>query len=292
VRRHTVLERVDAASGRREWFRPHALRLSSGDRWRGLRLERRVEEPGATAEGYWLNHVVVVYDLPPAHREVYRPGIGWQPIALKPRSIEILPAHSVYASRWDGAPEALVIELAPELLIGSGGTRAAPRACLAGEDPFIAQTALALEQDLRAGSPSGIVYGESLGSALAAHLVRWHTDAGQPLANDARPVSGLDRVLDHINNHLDTSLPLQHLADLVQMDVYRFARVFKQATGMPPHQYVLHRRIELAKRLLRESGLPVMEVALRSGFADQSHFTTVFRRLTRLRPSAYRSAAT
>ena len=291
MRPHSVLERVDAASGRREWFRPEALRLSSGDRWNGVRLERRFERAGAIAEGYWLNHVIVVYRTPPAQREIYQPRRGWVPLALKPLSIEILPARSIYASRWEGSAEALIIEIAPELLIGPGGMRSTPRGYLAGEDAFIAHTALALEQDLSSGGPSDVQYGESLGRALAAHLVRWHADTKLEPPPAHGHIDGLDRVLQHINDNLATSLSLQHLAGLVQTDVYRFTRGFKQMTGLPPHQYVLRQRIELAKRLLRESGLPVMEVALRSGFADQSHFTTAFRRLTHLRPSDYRSAA-
>ena len=140
------------------------------------------------------------------------------------------------------------------------------------------------------GSPSGVLYGETLGTALAAHLVRWHTDAKlESPAVDDRSVK-LDRVLQYINDNLETNLSLQRLADVVQMDVYRFIRAFKQLTGSPPHQYVLRQRVERAKSLLKGSGLSVMEIALRSGFADQSHFTTAFRRITSLRPSEYRSA--
>jgi AraC family transcriptional regulator len=74
------------------------------------------------------------------------------------------------------------------------------------------------------------------------------------------------------------------------MDVYRFLRSFKQSTGLPPHQYILRERIERAKSLLSSPGLPLTEVALRSGFVDQSHLTKAFRRLTNLSPGAYRKA--
>jgi AraC family transcriptional regulator len=283
-----VMERVDAASGKRECFRPDALQLSSADRWNGIRLECRVDRPGAIPEGYWLKHVILVHRIPPAHCERCEPGRGWHQLALTTWSVEIFPAKSVYASRWDGFPNDLLLEVAPELL-----TIAARRATrerlelrpfVGAEDPFIAHAALALEHDLCAGSPTGARYGESLGTALAAHLVRWHTDVTQHQSASA----AFSR--ESLERHLETNLSIHHLADFVQMDVYRFIRLFKHSTGLPPHQYILRERIERAKSLLKNSSLPVTEIALRSGFADQSHFTTVFHRITHLRPSEYRCA--
>jgi len=286
---HASLERVDARSGRRECFRPAAVQWSSGDRWNGIRLERRVEQLGALPEGYWLRHIIVVYRVSPLHRERYVPGRGWQKLELKPWDIEILPAQSIYASRWEGAVDVLLLEVAPELLALVAGARADLNSFVETQDPYITHTALALEQDLRGGSPAGEMYGDSLGTALAAHLARWHTEPKHSSVPDAR-VAQVDRAVQYIHDNLDGNLSLQHLADVVQLDVYRFIRAFKQNTGLPPHQYVLRQRIERAKALLKDSALSVMEVALRSGFADQSHFTTAFRRATNLRPSEYRSA--
>jgi len=72
------------------------------------------------------------------------------------------------------------------------------------------------------------------------------------------------------------------------MNLYRFVRAFKESTGVPPYRYVLERRIELSKSLLADSNCPITEVALRTGFASQSHFATAFRRLTSVTPGRYR----
>jgi AraC family transcriptional regulator len=151
---------------------------------------------------------------------------------------------------------------------------------------------MALETDMRAGSPTGPLYGEILGTALAAHLVRRYADLRQG-PGEHTPLSRqiLSYALQYIGDNLDTSLSLQDLADLVQMDVYRFLRAFKQGTGLTPHQYILRQRIERAKLLLKNPALPLTEVALRSGFSSQTHFTTAFRRATNVTPQTYRRAA-
>jgi AraC family transcriptional regulator len=70
-----------------------------------------------------------------------------------------------------------------------------------------------------------------------------------------------------------------------------FARLFKQATGRTPHQYVVIRRIERAKRLLRETEWPIIDLSRQVGFQDQSYFTAVFRKHAATTPKAYRDDA-
>jgi AraC family transcriptional regulator len=78
---------------------------------------------------------------------------------------------------------------------------------------------------------------------------------------------------------------LEQMAAVVHLSPYRFARQFKAATGLAPHQYVISRRVERAQDLLRtDSGLGLAEVAFRSGFANQSHFCFHFKRIVGVTP--------
>jgi AraC-like DNA-binding protein len=70
-----------------------------------------------------------------------------------------------------------------------------------------------------------------------------------------------------------------------------FAAQFREATGYPPHGYVLYRRIDYAKELLSNTNLPLVEVALAVGFQEQSYFSTVFKRFTDETPARWRRAA-
>jgi AraC family transcriptional regulator len=291
---HAVIERIEIATGRREKLRPGAVQRSSGDLWRGIRLERRREVPGEVSEGYLLSDVIALHLSPPIPRDLYWPGQGWKPQRIATWSMQVFPARVPFAVRWAGCAELMLVEVPPEFVTAVAGRpheRLELRPFVVAEDPFINQTMLALEDDMRAGSPAGRLYGESLGIALASHLVRKYTDVTkESQERTALSSAMLSLVLQYIADNLETDLSLQDLADLVQTDVYRFVRLFKQCTGRPPHQYILHERIERAKSLLCNPVLPLTEVALRSGFADQSHFTNAFHRMTSISPLAYRRA--
>jgi AraC family transcriptional regulator len=71
--------------------------------------------------------------------------------------------------------------------------------------------------------------------------------------------------------------------------MYHFAKDFKQSTGATPHRYVLERKIDRAKELLRDPNRSVLEASARTGFVDQSHFTKIFRRMVGITPSEYRT---
>ena len=73
------------------------------------------------------------------------------------------------------------------------------------------------------------------------------------------------------------------------MSQYRFARAFKQSTGIPPHQYLLSQRIERAKKLLTLTQLQIADISYQLGFASQSHFAATFRRFTKVTPKVYRN---
>ena len=82
------------------------------------------------------------------------------------------------------------------------------------------------------------------------------------------------------------------MAEVVGLNSYHFARQFKAATGLPPHQYVILRRVERARHLLQGGGdLPLAEVAGSAGFSDQSQFTHHFKRMVGVTPGQFRMSA-
>jgi AraC family transcriptional regulator len=95
-------------------------------------------------------------------------------------------------------------------------------------------------------------------------------------------------VLRHIDDHLTEPLPGPSLAELAGVGESHFRRIFTDATGMPPHRYVLARRLAQARRLLATSDLPIALIADRCGFFSQSHLTKCFRSSHATTPAAYR----
>ena len=97
-----------------------------------------------------------------------------------------------------------------------------------------------------------------------------------------------NRVCEYIDSHLQENLALEVLAKIAQLSVHHFARAFRQTLGIPPHNYIVQRRIEHAQQLLRNTDLPLSEIAIVAGFTDQSHLARHFRTITGVSPSLAR----
>jgi transcriptional regulator of acetoin/glycerol metabolism len=92
------------------------------------------------------------------------------------------------------------------------------------------------------------------------------------------------RVCDYIEGHLDEKIRLDGLAALTGLSTDHFARAFHQSVGVPPHSYLLRRRLEHVEHMLRETHAPLSEIALATGFSDQSHLARHFRRWAGMSP--------
>jgi AraC-like DNA-binding protein len=102
------------------------------------------------------------------------------------------------------------------------------------------------------------------------------------------PPRALRRVKDYIDGNLGTNIDLAALADIAGFSMFHFARAFKHSEGVNPHRYLLDRRIERAEALLVKTDLPISEIAITSGFWDQSHLARHFRQRVGMSPSIYR----
>jgi AraC family transcriptional regulator len=161
------------------------------------------------------------------------------------------------------------------------------------DDAQIARLIESLRADIRAGSPSGTLFAESIAIALSAHVAQRYSTLTTNLKayRGGLARSRLNRVLEYIEASLIDNLELSVLAEVAGVNLYHFARAFKASTGETPHQYVVRRRIERAKEFLRHSQLSVIEASARTGFVDQSHFSKVFRRIVGVAPSEFRNSA-
>jgi AraC family transcriptional regulator len=216
-------------------------------------------------------------------------------------SISVIPAGSPVRWRWSGPKDSLHVFLEPRLVaqVAAESFELDPaRVVVPPLDrldlPQLRAAMQAVDAELTAGSAGGNLAAESLANVLAVYLIR-HVSAPRGPARDPDgklPQSRLRVVVDYIEDHLDTGATLEELAAVAHLSPYHFARQFRAATGLPPHQFVIARRVERARQFLREDGdLPLVQVASRAGFSDQSQFARHFKRLVGVTPGRFRQRA-
>jgi AraC family transcriptional regulator len=158
------------------------------------------------------------------------------------------------------------------------------------QDKSIQRIVGMLFEELETETPSGRLYVDSLAHALATRYLVLNCDAGARSEPSVSPLPArlLSRVKEKIEANLDAELSLDGLAQESGYSRSHFVRMFRNATGQTPHQYVLDMRLRRAQACLKQKGSTIIDVALSCGFSSQSHMTTVFRRRLEMTPAEFR----
>jgi AraC family transcriptional regulator len=134
------------------------------------------------------------------------------------------------------------------------------------------------------------IFVEAIARAIGIHLAREYgvTDEEPHGSSPSLPGHKLRQITDWMSEHLAEECSLGRLAAQAGLSRFHFQRLFKAATGVTPSHYHIDLRMEEARRLLRETKMSVVDVALEVGYANPSHFARLFRRESGLSPSDYR----
>jgi AraC family transcriptional regulator len=156
-------------------------------------------------------------------------------------------------------------------------------------DTFLEQNCCALLAELESGGLMGTLYADALAQVLALHLLRNYSTLtpAKALPGGGLSQQQLSKVTDFIEDCLVTDISLEHLASLTGLNPLCFSKQFKAATGLPPHQYVILRRVERARELL-SSDSSIAEISQIVGFFDQSHLVRHFKYWVGVTPRDYR----
>jgi AraC family transcriptional regulator len=214
---------------------------------------------------------------------------------LVPGDLHILPRGTTISASFGGPLEILVLRFdnvflrTPSHAPNETG-QAILKTHFAIRDLQIQSLMSAVHEEMKQGCPAGFSHIHQMGTVLANYLALRYSTVAPPETRwqTGLPPFGLRLVLDHIHNNLETMLSLVDLAKLVHLSPQHFANLFRESTGLAPHQYVLRERVQKAKSLLAETSLPIVDVSLAVGFANQSHFTEVFHRLVGVTPKRHR----
>jgi AraC family transcriptional regulator len=281
----------EAGGGGSVSYSHHRMRFSSADApWRDLmRLERCVKAlEGTEVDLLWTGFGLIRSEGALDYRF---DGEPMRSARLKRGDLWIYPQGATVYVSMPLPVELTSLQIAPEIVTAVANELQCPPRVIgqglrrADEVNMIVSR---LEAELQAGCPGGRLFGEQLAYALAGRLVSRDSAASFSSQEPALHGRKLAAVLDYIHAHPTEELDLGHLARLARLSPFHFSRLFKRATGLTPHQYVLRWRVEESKRLLRHSDMEIADIAQRLRFSDQSHFTALFRKLTGATPRRWR----
>jgi AraC family transcriptional regulator len=261
--------------------------------WKGVTFTHYCHPPHETVEHCLRQHSLVITEPKSCFQAERRLDGKFQPYAHGNGRVDVIPAFLSHSTNWDQEVEFSVIAICPTLLMRATQEfmpreiELIPQCSI--DDPVIQQLALALKLEIQTGCMSGQLYGELLGTALAARLVQNYAVSKSSLEFKANglPQSQLKRVIDYIKANLSQDLSILDLATLTGMSESHFSRSFKQSVGIAPYHYLMQQRVERAKQLLEKPSINISTIALDCGFANQTHITKVFRQMTGMTPKAY-----
>jgi AraC family transcriptional regulator len=281
---------------------PYGFRHTSATLgWSGLRVEQNPHVPASDVvlpplECLWL---ILTGETAPERTENRCDYARYRGDGL-PRAVNLVPPRVESRWRWRNVCESTQYQLSPALVakVAEEAFDLDPaRVCFPvryydRSSPEVIDTLTALRRELLTGGPGGRLCAESLANVLVVQLIRRMSNrqgssgvirgSGGRLARHA-----LRAVEEYIDAHLDQNIALADLADVARLSEFHFARLFKQTTGLSPHQFVIHQRVERAKRLIAAGRLSLAQIAGDVGFSDQSQLSRHFKRLVGVTPKRF-----
>jgi AraC family transcriptional regulator len=254
-------------------------------RWTGSSREMR-QPP--------LNHHNIAVHLGGPKRVTRRGAMGSLVEDVKTYAYTTIEAGTNYHWSTEGPIAFAHVYLEPEFYAGEVGAAldrdpAAVRFCeqVGAFDPLIARLLVAVISSAERDDAATMAL-ETQIQALMVKMCEKHMNLAQGDARLLLAPRAIARVREYVAAHLDRPITLDDLAEQAGYSRYHFARGFRAATGVPPYAYIVRERIALACQLLGQREVPISTIAAATGFASHAQFSSRFRQMTGLAPTAFR----
>lgn len=264
-----------------------------------LALEYFEAEPAAMPTARFEQHHLLLNLQPHAHRlENWRDG-QHRDFTYRLHEIVLTPAGMESGWRWHAKSRVIVITIDPlrlrrfaeselGLILSERQVRDVPQA----PDAELCRSGMMLLDALLARSTGSEVVYEALARVFLVQLLDRYGDKRSAALEFGSGFTAAQyrRVLDLVADRFGEAVTIQDMARAAGMSPAHFSRLFKATLGDTPYQFVMEFRVEQARNMLAERNRPLIDIALACGFADQPHFTRIFKRLTGRTPREYRAA--
>lgn len=274
--------------------RPVATTRERG--WGGVTVDLYAPVPDCSHNYPALDHHLICYCPSGSARLVQRRGGSVHESLISAGVSLLMPAG--YDSIWEGRTAASArLRIPTSLVVAAGeqlGRHSASRIEIRNmfemRDTVIERMAQILLSEIeQKPHPAQTLIVDQVSYALAAHLLRSY-NAFDPMEQAELPPlsrTELSRLTAFIEDNIDRTIGLAELAAIVNVSRFHFARLFKRSTGVTAIRFVEQCRIRRAQALMSETDISLAEVALVTGFADQSHFTRRFHRQIGCTPAVF-----
>jgi AraC family transcriptional regulator len=265
----------------------------------GLVVQHHVEDPSELAVPALTHHLLGVNIGQQGTRQMTRLGQQEYDGIGSTGSLWLATADNTSAEwAWETTDEGILFQIDPlyfqEIAAENGcanSERLELKPVVFDRNPQFESIARNYHAEMQQQGLGGKLYSESLGNIFMLNLLRTYCqERPQPQqVNGGLGEKRLKLVLAYIDAHLAENIGLQDMATVAGLGQHHFSTLFKQSMGISPYQYVIERRIDRAKRHLRQQDVAIIDIALACGFADQSHLTKHFRKLVGMTPRAFRT---
>jgi len=283
---------VDSISGKRiDGLQGANIEFSSKNLgWNGLLLEKGVQH-GWEADDFSISghYLAINLSSKPLSFERKTP-YGFKREIMPPGSIWLNPAKNTFTHRVKEVCNYGAVVLDSEKLEHLAGiSKIELRLHYSIQDPQLEYLIRSLLIEVKNQGINGRIFCDSLTTALSAYLTAHFSIAGNRhyRIKGGIPQRKLRLLVDFIEGNISADIRLEDLSALVNLSPYHFAREFKRSVGLSPHQYIISRRVELARELLDKNKQSIADAAYELGFADQCHLTRVFKLHFGITPAEY-----
>jgi AraC family transcriptional regulator len=274
------------------------LHSSAGLPWHGFLLEKHLSSPGERRSTSINRHIIMLLRGTPARFEYRTPTGRWANFVNRPNTLTIMPAGRIPDVRLHTLAELCYCALEDSFIRGvANELDHAPKTsqsfCSGLSNDAIQRILGLLLDELESRGSLGRLYVDALAHALASRylLLEGTSELWSESHTSALPARILNRVREKIEANLHTDLSLECLARESGYSRAHFLRMFRVATGVTPHQYILDARLRQAQACLRRKDTSLIDIAAVCGFSSQSHMTSVFRKRFQMTPAEYRRNA-
>ncbi|GAB3494119.1 AraC family transcriptional regulator [Spirosoma knui] len=279
-----------------EMYPRPALVTSEALAWRGVRVEHHQSAAMELPAHYHEQHLLLLYqaDNPVFVRQ--QQGSQLQQGLFQAGSVGLYPGGDYGKVVWNGPTDTIHLFVDDQYLEHLARqhmdlTRFNLCYRFQFNDPFLSQLGRQLLNAVGTYHALGLLYVESLTSALCYHLIEHYAQYEQRIQDGHRLSNTvLARIDTYLEGRADQSIRLETLAGLANLSVFHFARLFKRTTGVSPYQYVIRWKIQRACELLRTDQDSITSISDTLGIASPAHFSAAFKRTLGMNPREFQRA--